>query len=133
MADTVFEDGGGSSSVCILQTTRPSFANASTVEGLFTIFVSFLLSLLLPGSPDLTRPLLSPGIIKFSDSEKEILQKRLEQDTGGSAEGAYGVHIPLKVVFRTVACYRRWPHFISTFVVFSTWSPLTTYTPTIIM
>ncbi|KAJ5700675.1 hypothetical protein N7536_003688 [Penicillium majusculum] len=103
------------------------------IEGLFTIFVSFLLSLFLPGSPDLTRPLLSPGLIKFSDSEKDILQKRLEIDNGGSTEGAYGVHIPLKVVFRTVACYRRWPHFVSTFVVFSTWSPLTTYTPSIIM
>lgn len=95
--------------------------------------MSFLLSLFLPGSPDLTRPLLSPGLIKFSDSEKDILQKRLEIDNGGSTEGAYGVHIPLKVVFRTVACYRRWPHFVSTFVVFSTWSPLTTYTPSIIM
>ncbi|CRL21322.1 Sucrose/H+ symporter, plant [Penicillium camemberti] len=103
------------------------------IEGLFTIFVSFLLSLFLPGSPDLTRPLLSPGLIKFSGSEKDILQKRLEIDNGGSTEGAYGVHIPLKVVFRTVACYRRWPHFVSTFVVFSTWSPLTTYTPSIIM
>ncbi|KAJ6109630.1 hypothetical protein N7486_001865 [Penicillium sp. IBT 16267x] len=102
------------------------------IEGLFTIFVSFLLAFFLPGSPYLTRPLLSPGLVKFSDSEKEILQKRLEKENGGS-NGAYGVYIPLKVVFRAVSYYRRWPHFISTFVVFSTWSPLTTYTPSIIM
>ncbi|OQD68781.1 hypothetical protein PENDEC_c031G01726 [Penicillium decumbens] len=102
------------------------------IEGLFTISVSFLLALFLPGSPYLTRPLLSPGLVKFSDSEKEILQKRLEKESVGS-DGAYGVYIPLKFVFRTVSYYRRWPHFISTFVVFSTWSPLTTYTPSIIM
>ena len=43
------------------------------------------------------------------------------------------MRIPLKVVWQTVSHYRRWPHYISTFVVFSTWSPLTTYTPSIIM
>jgi MFS family permease len=36
-------------------------------------------------------------------------------------------------VWTTLKHYRRWPSFISTFAVFSTWSPLTTYTPTIIM
>ncbi|KAK0671294.1 hypothetical protein QBC41DRAFT_386394 [Cercophora samala] len=42
-------------------------------------------------------------------------------------------HIPLAVVWKTVKHSRRWLHFVSTFCVFSTWSPLTTYTPSIIM
>ncbi|KAJ5780605.1 Major facilitator superfamily domain general substrate transporter [Penicillium paradoxum] len=103
------------------------------LEGLFTIFISFVISLFLPESPDHTRPLLSPGLVKFSEYEQNILKTRLENDNGGNNEGAYGKHIPLKIVFRTMCCYRRWLHFLSTFVVFSTWSPLTTYTPSIIM
>ncbi|OJJ84647.1 uncharacterized protein ASPGLDRAFT_1516636 [Aspergillus glaucus CBS 516.65] len=103
------------------------------IEGLFTISVSFVLLLLLPGSPDLPRPLLSPGLIKFSDSEKDTLQQRLEYDDSENRGGAHGLQIPLRIIWRTVSHYRRWPHFVSTFVVFSTWSPLTTYTPSIIM
>lgn len=103
------------------------------VEGLFTISVSFVLLLLLPGSPDLPKPLLNPGLIKFSDSEKDTLQQRLEYYDGENRGGAHGLQIPLRIIWRTVSHYRRWPHFVSTFVVFSTWSPLTTYTPSIIM
>lgn len=47
--------------------------------------------------------------------------------------GAQGMHIPLALVWKTVKHYRRWASFVSTFAVFSTWSSLTTYTPTIIM
>lgn len=43
------------------------------------------------------------------------------------------MHIPLSLVWKTVKQYRRWPHFVSTFCTFSTWSPLTTYTPSIVM
>lgn len=104
-----------------------------TVEGLFTIFVSFVLLLFLPGSPDIPRPLLSSGLIKFSDHEQHILTRRLEDHDSENRGGAQGLQIPLKIVWRTVSHYRRWPHYVSTFVVFSTWSPLTTYTPSIIM
>ena len=41
--------------------------------------------------------------------------------------------LPLIVVWKTLGNYRKWPHFIGTACVFSTWSPLTTYTPTIMM
>ncbi|KAI0147162.1 inner membrane transporter yfaV [Xylariaceae sp. FL1272] len=103
------------------------------LEGVFTMAVSVLLFCLLPGSPDTPKPLGTPGIIKFSASEQEILQKRLNADDEERRGGAQGMHIPLKLVWKTVSHYRRWPHFVSTFAVFSTWSPLTTYTPTIIM
>ncbi|GAA89165.1 similar to alternative sulfate transporter [Aspergillus luchuensis IFO 4308] len=41
--------------------------------------------------------------------------------------------IPVKVVWETLTNYTKWPHFLATACVFATWSPLTTYTPTIIM
>ncbi|KAL7931464.1 MFS general substrate transporter [Trichoderma chlorosporum] len=103
------------------------------LEGLFTISVSIVLLLLLPGSPSQPKPLLGSGIIRFSELESEILLKRLDRDGQEDRSGQGLRKIPLSVVWSTISHYRRWPHFVSTFVVFSTWSPLTTYTPSIIM
>ncbi|KAH7379550.1 major facilitator superfamily domain-containing protein [Pyrenochaeta sp. MPI-SDFR-AT-0127] len=103
------------------------------LEGIFTMFVSLTLLLLLPGSPDQPKPLLSPGLIRFKDNDREALQRRLQTDDDSRVPGSQGLHIPLSLVWKTVKHYRRWPHFISTFAVFSTWSSLTTYTPSIIM
>ncbi|KAF2008684.1 MFS general substrate transporter [Aaosphaeria arxii CBS 175.79] len=103
------------------------------IEGVFTMVVSLVLLFLLPGSPDQPRPLLSPGLIHFSPADQEGLKKRIEDDDPGRRHGAQGMEIPLKLVWQTVKHYRRWPHFVSTFAVFSTWSSLTTYTPSIIM
>ncbi|GKT94392.1 inner membrane transporter yfaV [Colletotrichum tofieldiae] len=103
------------------------------IEGVFTIFVGLSLLFLLPGSPDTPDPLLSPGVVRFKGSERAILQKRLELDDKEKRGGAQGMHIPPKLVLKTILHWQRWPHFLSSFAVFSTWSPLTTYTPTIIM
>lgn len=103
------------------------------IEGVFTMVVSLVLLFLLPGSPDEPQPLLSPGLIRFSATDRTGLKKRIEDDDPGRKYGAQGLHIPLSVVWSTVKHYRRWASFISTFAVFSTWSSLTTYTPTIIM
>uniref|UniRef100_A0A8H7NJ78 Major facilitator superfamily (MFS) profile domain-containing protein n=1 Tax=Bionectria ochroleuca TaxID=29856 RepID=A0A8H7NJ78_BIOOC len=103
------------------------------LEGLFTICVSFLLLLFLPGSPDIPKPLIGRGLVKFSSEDKKVLQSRLEADDLGKRPGAQGLLIDWKLVWSTVSHYRRWPHYVSTFAVFSTWSPLTTYTPSIIM
>ncbi|KAM5357987.1 hypothetical protein ACJZ2D_015707 [Fusarium nematophilum] len=104
------------------------------LEGLFTIVVSFILLLFLPGSPDIPRPLVGPGLVRFSEDEQETLQRRLEKDDQvGKRPGVQGLAIDWKLVWKTVTHYRRWPHYVSTFAVFSTWSPLTTYTPSIIM
>lgn len=102
------------------------------LEGLFTIVVSFILIFFLPGSPDMPRPLLSPGLIRFDSNDRDILQKRLERGDNEKKGGAQGMEIPLQLVWKTVTHYRRWPHFISTFCLFSTWSSLTTYTPSIL-
>ncbi|KAF9878284.1 alternative sulfate transporter [Colletotrichum karsti] len=103
------------------------------IEGVFTIFVGLSLLFLLPGSPDTPDPLLSPGLIRFKGTERAILQRRLELDDSEKRHGAQGMRIPPKLVLKTLLHWQRWPHFLSSFAVFSTWSPLTTYTPTIIM
>ncbi|EMR62691.1 putative inner membrane transport protein yfav protein [Eutypa lata UCREL1] len=68
-------------------------------------------------------PLLASGILKLDGS----------RDHGKNAGGVHGNPIPFRIVWKTITHYKRWPHFVSTFAVFSTWSPLTTYTPSIIM
>ncbi|KAF2449217.1 alternative sulfate transporter-like protein [Karstenula rhodostoma CBS 690.94] len=103
------------------------------LEGCFTMCVSLILLFLLPGSPDQPRPLLSGGFIRFSESDQHALQRRLEKDNEELKPGAQGMRIPPSLIWKTVKNYRRWPHFVSTFAVFSTWSSLTTYTPSIIM
>ncbi|UPX20643.1 uncharacterized protein EKO05_0010871 [Ascochyta rabiei] len=103
------------------------------LEGVFTMVVAILLLLLLPGSPDEPRPLLSPGLIRFTGVDREALRQHLETDDEEKKYGAQGMHIPLSLVWQTLKHYRRWASFVSTFAVFSTWSSLTTYTPTIIM
>ena len=95
--------------------------------------VAIALIFLLPGSPDEPRPLLSPGLIRFEDVDRNALKQHLETDDEEKRCGAQGMHIPLSLVWTTVKHYRRWASFVSTFAVFSTWSSLTTYTPTIIM
>lgn len=97
------------------------------------MIVAVALLFLLPGSPDEPRPLLSPGLVRFNDADRGALRKHLEMDDEEKRHGAQGMHIPLTLVWNTVKQYRRWASFVSTFAVFSTWSSLTTYTPTIIM
>jgi hypothetical protein len=95
----------------------------NTVEGLFTICVSLILLFFLPGSPDTPKPLLSPGLIRFDSADREVLQKRLEHDEDGNenTNNNGGQEIPLRLVWETVSHWQRWPHYISTFAVFSTW------------
>ena len=101
------------------------------IEGAFTMSVALLLLFVLPGSPDSPRPLLSPGPVRFSRRDQEILQGRLELADKERKGGAQGLTIPWKLVRQTLLHYKRWPSLLSTFCVFATWSPLTTYTPSI--
>ncbi|KAK1827160.1 putative transporter [Podospora conica] len=103
------------------------------LEGVFTVLVAFVLIFFLPGSPDQPKPLLSPGIIRFSEAEQEILQQRLEKDDEERRPGSQGLHISPALVWKTVSHWQRWPHFVSTFAVFSNWAALTTYTPSIMV
>jgi MFS family permease len=101
------------------------------IEGVFTMSVAVLLLFVLPGSPDQPRPLLSPGLIRFTERDQDILLDRLARDDKEKKGGAQGLVIPWKLVRETLLHYKRWPSLLSTFCVFSTWSPLTTYTPSI--
>lgn len=108
-------------------------ADRHVVEGVFTMVVAIALLFLLPGSPDEPRPLLSSGLIRFRQNDRDILRDHLQREDEEKKYGAQGMHISLALVWDTVKHYRRWASFVSTFAVFSTWSSLTTYTPTIIM
>ncbi|KAH8598713.1 major facilitator superfamily domain-containing protein [Bisporella sp. PMI_857] len=103
------------------------------LEGVFTMTVAILLLLLLPGSPEYTKPLFWKGFIRISSNEGILLQKRIAADYPEHEYKAQHIIITPKKVWKTVSHWRRWPHFLATSLVFSTWSPLTTYTPTIIM
>ncbi|TQS32807.1 hypothetical protein Golomagni_06867, partial [Golovinomyces magnicellulatus] len=102
------------------------------LEGLFTIIISFVTVLCLPESIQRTKSLLGPGVLRLSSEEKDVLTQAT-QPSIASDEGEDPNRIDWKVVWKVVSHYQRWPTLISAFCVFSTWSPLTTYTPSIIM
>ncbi|KAL3462217.1 major facilitator superfamily domain-containing protein [Aspergillus heterothallicus] len=105
------------------------------IEGIATMLVAALLLLVLPTSPQRPRPLFLNGLIRFSEREQYILTARqgYENRPSSNADENHRSGIPLETVRKTLLNYRRWPHFISTACVFATWSPLTTYTPSIMM
>ncbi|KAF9893539.1 hypothetical protein FE257_010851 [Aspergillus nanangensis] len=107
------------------------------IEGVLTILVSILLLLAFPGSPTTRNPQALQGFIRFTDTDRKILTIRNLSENMNHNEKKPSRHrrrtIPLPVVWKTLLHYRRWPHYISTACVFSTWSPLTTYTPSIMM
>ncbi|CAG8184510.1 unnamed protein product [Penicillium olsonii] len=87
------------------------------VEGLFAIVVSIALFYGLP--------------------EKEEECAILKDQESGQASIPSASHrrprISPQLVWETLTNFQKWPHFIATGCVFSTWSPLTTYTPSIMM
>ncbi|KAF7588373.1 hypothetical protein BBP40_005766 [Aspergillus hancockii] len=100
------------------------------IEGMITFIAATLILLFLPRSPERPRPcLLNRGPVHFTTQDQEILAARTTRR--GSSHGK-GVS-PASGIRKAILNYRRWPHFLLAPCVFSTWSPLTTYTPTIIM
>lgn len=112
---------------------RPGWEWIFLIEGVFTVAVGLLLLFLLPGSPEHPRPLLSPGLLRISTSDGKLLQQRIAADSPDRTYAPQHISITPAKVWKTVSHWRRWPHLISSSLVFSTWSSLTTYTPTIIM
>ncbi|KAL1880140.1 hypothetical protein Daus18300_001503 [Diaporthe australafricana] len=100
------------------------------IEGVFTLAVGLSLLFILPGSPNSPTPLLSRGLIRISPTDQHVLQQRLARD-GLEETSSQGLEIPWELVRKTLLHYKRWPHYLSTSAVFSTWSPLITYTPSI--
>lgn len=98
------------------------------MEGLFTVCLAVLFAVLLPASPLKPQALASLGILRFSEADRQALRARLEPGPSG-----FGRTKAWTLVWDTVRNYRLWPHFFASFFVFSTWSPLTTYTPRVMV
>ncbi|KAL3253506.1 hypothetical protein ABHI18_009449 [Aspergillus niger] len=87
------------------------------LEGIWSVLMAFALFTLLPERESITA--------EISDEESAGKCQ--------SWNGSTSKTLPVKVVWQTLTNYTKWPHFLATACVFATWSPLTTYTPTIIM
>ncbi|KAJ5120970.1 uncharacterized protein N7515_008931 [Penicillium bovifimosum] len=95
------------------------------VEGLFSIMVSIALVCFLPEHESFasgSHQVHVLGSEELSETNKSTVARPGAKHT-----------ISCKLVWATLTNIARWPHFIATACVFSTWSPLTTYTPSIIM
>ncbi|CAG7977800.1 unnamed protein product [Penicillium salamii] len=87
------------------------------VEGLFAIVMSIILFYGLP-------------------EKREDYPISKDQESGSldlPSPDRHRPHISPRLIWETLTNVQKWPHFIATACVFSTWSPLTTYTPSIIM
>ncbi|KAJ5216641.1 uncharacterized protein N7498_003048 [Penicillium cinerascens] len=87
------------------------------VEGIWSVTVSLVLMFFLP--------------------ERDTLKSTLEIDehleNESRAKEATARKIPIKTVWKTLTNFHKWPHFVATACIFSTWSPLTIYTPSILL
>ncbi|PWY69616.1 MFS general substrate transporter, partial [Aspergillus sclerotioniger CBS 115572] len=88
------------------------------LEGCWSILVSILLFTLLPEHTSQTHP-------TKSDEECSELSKEWNESPNSP--------LHLSTIYKALTNYTKYPHFLATACVFSTWSPLTTYTPSIIM
>ncbi|KAI2758336.1 hypothetical protein DTO006G1_6852 [Penicillium roqueforti] len=93
------------------------------VEGLFSVAVSFVLFFFLPEHKKVP---VSTDEVNISESGGLRLTEKPLAHPGKT-------HISLSLVWKTLTNFQKWPHFIATGCVFATWSPLTTYTPSIFM
>ncbi|KAK8115211.1 major facilitator superfamily transporter [Apiospora kogelbergensis] len=109
------------------------------IEGLFTLVIAVTMFLFLPALPETKFATVTPKIADTIESSSSVTsQEELScasmnpnSTVNGTAEGVKEFNFA--VVWKTLTHYRRWLHFVASFCVFSTWSPLTTYTPSIIM
>ncbi|KAJ5382058.1 uncharacterized protein N7496_004486 [Penicillium cataractarum] len=86
------------------------------VEGVWSVAISLLLLIFLP-----------------QRASYELVSQHKCMATNGWSIKDGNRRLPLAEVWRIITCIRKWPHFLATACVFATWSPLTTYTPSIIM
>lgn len=95
-----------------------------------------MMFLFLPKLPTTTAAKITGAV--ESSSSATTSQEEISWTGSESKSTAKGTDAEMKdfnfgVVWKTITHYRRWLHFVASFCVFSTWSPLTTYTPSIIM
>ncbi|KAJ6140404.1 hypothetical protein N7471_006890 [Penicillium samsonianum] len=93
------------------------------VEGLFSVAVSIILFFFLP----------EQNKVPVSSNQENISESRGLRLMKGPLAHPGKKHISFRLVWKTLTDIWKWPHFIATGCVFATWSPLTTYTPSIFM
>ncbi|KAL7657407.1 hypothetical protein ACMYSQ_003591 [Aspergillus niger] len=80
--------------------------------------------------------LMAIALFTLLPERESITAENSDEESAGKCQswnGPTSKTLPVKVVWQTLTNYTKWPHFLATACVFATWSPLTTYTPTIIM
>ncbi|KAJ5355570.1 hypothetical protein N7517_010179 [Penicillium concentricum] len=93
------------------------------VEGLFSVLVSIILFCFLPEHKQVS---VSSDQVDIAESGGVRLKEKPLAHPGKT-------NISVRLVWETLTNMQKWPHFIATGCVFATWSPLTTYTPSIFM
>ncbi|RAL14112.1 MFS general substrate transporter [Aspergillus homomorphus CBS 101889] len=101
------------------------------VEGLWSIIMALLLFTALPDQQPQPPPSSSTSSDSISTSLTSTTAHKHPQIYPNPTASTQ--HIPWHTVWKTITNTSRWPHFLATASVFATWSPLTTYTPSIIM
>ncbi|PYH83743.1 MFS general substrate transporter [Aspergillus uvarum CBS 121591] len=106
------------------------------VEGLWSIIMALLLFTGLPDRPPHSPQSNSPTTSNSnsdSDSSSSLDKPTTDKLPANPPSSPADDRIPWSLVYKTITNTAKWPHFLATGCVFATWSPLTTYTPSIIM
>ncbi|PYI31205.1 MFS general substrate transporter [Aspergillus indologenus CBS 114.80] len=112
------------------------------VEGLWSIIMALLLFTGLPDRPPHSPQSNSPtpttsnsnsNSNSDSDSSSSLDKPTTDKPPAKPPTSPANDRIPWSLVHKTITNTAKWPHFLATGCVFATWSPLTTYTPSIIV
>ncbi|OJJ98662.1 hypothetical protein ASPACDRAFT_1881482 [Aspergillus aculeatus ATCC 16872] len=104
------------------------------VEGLWSIIMALLLFIGLPDRPPNPPKSNSPTTRDSNSDSDSSNSSSLDKPTPNPPPTSpENERIPWSLVYKTLTNTAKWPHFLATGCVFATWSPLTTYTPSIIM
>ena len=110
---------------------NPSSSNEQLVEGLITLFIAIVFTLLVPPSAGDGRPLIAFGRWSyFTERESHIIRNRVLLDDPLKAKGH--IQISGSDIWQTVKQPRILQHVFVTLVAMSGFSGLTQYTPSMI-
>jgi hypothetical protein len=132
MVPTAWKDGDGSFwvSFCskFIQWNLP---DRFTVEGLITLFIAIVFTLLVPPSAGDGRPLIGRGRWSyFTERESHIIRNRVLLDDPRKAQGH--IQITGKDIWQTVKQPRIIQHVLVTLVAMTGFQGITQYTPSMI-
>lgn len=128
----VWRDGGGSSWVSsCFDCIQWNPADLFTVEGLITLFIGIVFTLLVPPSAGDGRPLIGGGRWSyFTKRESHIIRNRVLLDDPRKARGH--IQITGQDIWQTLKQPRIMQHVFLTLVAMSGFQGITQYTPSMI-